>query len=114
MWSNISPHVPGARSESQTTIGIVISRNTERAEATVALAITVQPDLKMRSRETQSSWLGLTDRTTLLAASIPGDFFSPLHPWFAIGSAATFPPNRLTKPRVSGGNGKKYSYVATY
>jgi hypothetical protein len=44
-------------------MGSLISRNTERADEIVALAITVQSDLRMRSRETQSSSLELTKRT---------------------------------------------------
>ena len=84
MCSNISRHVPGNRSHSQNTMGIVTSRNTEDAEASVGLAIrvhsefvyTVQSDSwKMRSRETQSSAFGLTDRTLkclLAAVLIPG------------------------------------------
>jgi len=92
----MSPHVPDEISQSQITIGIGISRNTERAEATVALAITVQPDLKMCSREAQSSSLGLTDRTALKAVSSPGGFFMPSHP--SVRLSATFPPIRITSP----------------
>ena len=65
----------------------------ENDEASVVLAVrvhvefvyTVQSDSwKMRSRETQSSSLGLTDRTLaflVLVVPIPGDFFMPCHPF---------------------------------
>ena len=95
-WSNISPHVPDEISQSQITIGISISRNTERAEATVALAITVQPDLKMCSREAQSSSLGLTDSTVLNAVSSPGGFLMLPHPLVCDRLSATFPPIGIT------------------
>jgi hypothetical protein len=60
-------------------MGIGISRNRERAEAGVALAVTVQSDLRMRSSETKSSSFGLTDRTTWIGVPIPGGFFTPIH-----------------------------------
>jgi hypothetical protein len=63
IWSNISHHLPVVISASNSTMGNVACRNTKRAEATAALGISVQSDLKMRSRETQSSPLELTKRT---------------------------------------------------
>jgi hypothetical protein len=71
----------------------------------VALAITVQPDLKMRAREAQSSSLGLTDKTILQAVSDPDGFFVPSHP--LIWLFATFPPIKNHKPRMKRGNRKK-------
>src|SRR5579872_5824854 len=55
IWSNIPLQVPDVISQSQMTIGRDIFRNKERAAATVALAVTVQRDWKMRSRAAQSS-----------------------------------------------------------
>src|ERR1019366_2252541 len=81
MCSNISRHVPGNISHSQSTIGVGLSRKTENDEASVVLAVRVHVDSwKMRSRKTQSSSLGLTDRTLaflVIAVPIPANLFMP-------------------------------------
>ena len=101
--STSPPTYPSAISQSQITIGIGVSRNTETAEAIVDLEITAQLDLKMRSREAQSSSLGLTDRTTLKAVSSPGRLLDAV-PSFGLRSAfCHVPSNQNYKPRVKRG-----------
>jgi hypothetical protein len=84
-----------------------VSRNTERAEAIVALAITVQPGLKMRSREAQSSWFRLTERTTWEAVSHRIGFRKPSDPLVCDRLICIVPSNHNYKPRGSGGTRKK-------
>jgi hypothetical protein len=109
MWSNISLHVPGVISQSQITIGMGVSRNTERAEAIVELELTVQLDLKMRSREAQSSTLALMDKTTLRAFSRRDDLCMSPHPFVCDRFSATFPPITGTSPASAGVNRNKCS-----
>jgi hypothetical protein len=106
MCSNISPQAPAETSQSQITIGIGISLNTERAEATVGLAISAPSDLTMRCREARSSSLAPTYRTILQAASTPGGCLRPSHPRFAIGSLPRFLLLESQAPHDAGTTGK--------